>query len=157
MVRSFLAADLPGTILDAIEKTTAGLRVSGRDIKWVNVRNIHLTLKFFGDIEEGQIDPISWAVRDAVAEVQPVSLQAAGIGAFPSLTRPRVIWVGVGGESGRLVLMQKRIDDTLASLGFPAEMRPFSPHLTVGRIRPGAKAPDLAGRTDLIRYSPIRN
>lgn len=148
MIRSFLAADPPLTLLESIISATVKLRTYAPDVKWVKPEGIHLTLKFMGNIEEVQIEPIIDVIRPVITNQKPLALSAEGIGAFPNLRRPRVIWVGVVGDRERLMVIQKRIEQSLSALGFPMGNRPFSPHLTLGRIRSGKKVPDL---TDRIR------
>lgn len=146
MIRSFLAADLPMTLRTSIVDATAKLRDSSFDVKWLKPEGIHLTLKFLGGIEEKQIQPIVDAVRPVVINQKPLALRAEGIAAFPNLKRPRVIWIAVTGDTERLKNIQERIEQSLSALGFPAENRPFSPHLTVGRIRSGRKITDLISK-----------
>ncbi|MFH1148322.1 MAG: RNA 2',3'-cyclic phosphodiesterase, partial [Pseudomonadota bacterium] len=121
------------------------------EIKWVNPRGIHLTLKFLGYVEEKMIEPIAVALEGATAGQESLTLKAECIGAFPSLKNPRVVWVGVGGETERLSLIQQRIEEALLKLGFPKEDRPFTPHLTLGRIRPGRKAGDFGAGIEHLK------
>lgn len=136
------------TLRHSIVGATAKLQTSVIGARWLKPEGIHLTLKFIGYIEETQIDPISDAVCQVITDQKPLVLKVEGIGVFPNLKRPRVIWVGLTGDIGRLMLIQKRIEESLSLLGFPVENRPFSPHLTVGRVPSPKKLADL---TDRIR------
>jgi len=107
--------------------------------------NIHLTLKFLGDIDPLDIDNIAGAMDDAAREIAPFTLRVGGIGFFPGIKRPRVVWVGLGGDSQILFDLQRKLEDRLASAGFPKEKRAFKAHLTLGRIR-DAVHHDTAGR-----------
>ncbi|MDP2992429.1 MAG: RNA 2',3'-cyclic phosphodiesterase, partial [Deltaproteobacteria bacterium] len=95
MIRSFLAVDLPMALRESMLSATMGLRTTAADVKWVRPEGIHLTLKFFGNIEEGQVEPIVNAVSGVTTGQKPLALKAEGIGAFPDLRRPRVIWIGM--------------------------------------------------------------
>lgn len=151
MIRSFIAVDLSLPIIEALEKVIERLKPLGNDIKWVNPRGIHLTLKFLGYIEEKMVEPVADALKGATTNEKILALKAECIGAFPSLKNPRVVWVGVSGETERLGLMQQRIEEALLKLGFPKEDRSFTPHLTLGRIRPGRKSKDLAGTMEDLK------
>ena len=135
-IRSFLAIDPPeeirreiGRIQNRLKKTVRG------DIRWVRPESIHLTLKFFGDIRPEVIESISAVAGKAATEVGPFELAIGGTGVFPDMNRPRVVWLGMDGEVERLASFQKGLERALAEIGFPAEARPFRPHLTLGRIR----------------------
>ncbi len=139
MIRSFLAVDLPLALRESMLSATMGLRTPAADVKWVRPEGIHLTLKFLGNIEEGQIEPIVNAVSGVITGQKPLALKAEGAGAFPDLSRPRVIWIGMTGDIERLMVIQKNIEQALSVLGFPTEDRPFTPHLTLGRVRSNKK------------------
>ncbi len=143
MIRSFLAADVPPALRESIVCASEKLRSSATDVKWLKPEAIHLTLKFLGNIEEEQIEPIVAAISRVIANQEPLVLKAEGIGVFPNLKRPRVIWVGLVGDTERLITIQTKIELSLSDLGFPAEKRPFSPHLTLGRIRSDKRITDL--------------
>ena len=121
------------------------LKKSGADVKWVPVGNIHITLKFFGNITEVQVEDIGEAVTALAANQQPFTLTVTDAGAFPSPKNPRVVWLGVGGELDIVQEFYRRLETAFAALGFPPEDRPFSPHLTLGRV----KSPE--GRTELTQ------
>jgi 2'-5' RNA ligase len=104
-------------------------------VKWVDPESIHLTLNFLGNIDTTLIDRITSALGEACRDVHPFSLEISGLGVFPNERRVRVVWVGLAGETATLGHLQKRVDDSLAPLGFQAEARPFTPHLTLARVR----------------------
>lgn len=143
MIRAFIAADLPEGIIDGIENLYLHKRISGNDVKWVNPKGIHLTLKFLGYVEEKLIEPVSFTVAGIVRDQRPLELKAERIGAFPGLKNPRVIWLGIHGDVGRLSVLQKEIEKALIPFGFEEEKRAFSPHLTLGRIRQGKRIINL--------------
>ena len=105
------------------------------------VGNIHITLKFFGNITEEQVTDLSEAVTALAANQEPFTLTVTDAGAFPSPKSPRVVWLGVGGELDVAQEFYRRLEIAFAALGFPPEDRPFSPHLTLGRVKSPLAAP----------------
>jgi len=133
--RSFIAIELPEKIISSISKIQEDLRAYGFKIRWVRPENIHLTLKFLGNIDQADTEKVGEAITESVKGFVPFSLAAKGMGAFPSLRRPRVIWIGVSGDHEQLAGLQKRLDKKLAAIGFPEEKRLFRGHLTLGRVK----------------------
>jgi 2'-5' RNA ligase len=115
-----------------VQQELKALRLKAR---WVRPQNIHLTLKFLGNIDSGEIEKTGRAMVDAAGDSAPFTLTIGGIGFFPDIKRPRVIWVGFGGEIQVLLNLQRKLEDRLATVGFPKEKRSFKAHLTLGRIR----------------------
>jgi 2'-5' RNA ligase len=142
-IRSFIAISLPDSVLHAIGKAQETLERFGFDIRWVRKERIHLTLKFLGDIEESDVERVGSAVKRAAVGTLPFTLRGAGIGVFPDLKRPRVVWTGLSGETQPLFDLQKKLEAELAQIGFPEERRPFKGHLTLGRVK---------GRLDRLRF-----
>jgi len=135
-VRAFLALDPPEAIRDRIGAIQGRLRSRIRgDIRWVNPAGIHLTLKFFGDIPAADVARIAAVVGETAAGQRPLNLAVGGVGVFPDSRRPRVIWLGMGGDIPPLLGFQQRLERALAGIGFPPEVRAFRPHLTLARIR----------------------
>jgi 2'-5' RNA ligase len=135
-VRAFLAVDPPEEILREIARAEEKLRrmIHG-DIRWVRPEAIHLTLKFFGDIPRAEVETISRAVGPVAASFRSFTLEIGRAGVFPDAKRPRVIWLGLGGETARLAACQKELERSLAQAGYAREEKPFRPHLTLGRVR----------------------
>ncbi len=134
-IRSFIAIELPDPIVSAIHKVQKGIKSHGLKLRWVKPENIHLTLKFLGDIHTEDVDGIGEAITSAVGDSPSLSLCGKGVGVFPNLRRPKVMWVGIGGETRNLVTLQKTIDENLENRGFPKEKRAFKGHLTIGRTK----------------------
>jgi len=150
-IRSFVAIELP----DEAKKGLASLRRElerdeHRFVKWVDPGGVHLTLKFLGNIPPRRVTEISEAMKKATQGLSPFVLEISGLGAFPSLKQPRVVWVGVGGELDKLSTLQQNIDSAFATLGFAREERPFVPHLTVARVREGASASERGRFGELV-------
>jgi 2'-5' RNA ligase len=148
LIRSFLAIELPKPILRKIEEVQGDLRSTRADVRWVNPEKIHLTLKFFGNIEESRIEPIFKSIEEPIRNTLPFSLEVRGVGAFPHLRNPRVIWMGLVDGREVLVSFQKQIETQLEKIGFQPEDRPFHPHLTLGRMKSSRGKDELVGRIE---------
>ena len=148
-VRCFVAVEVddPG-VLDALGSFQAGLVGSGGDLKPVERENIHLTLKFLGDVDEGLLDEVKRVVRSLSFETFRMAL--AETGAFPNLRRPKVIWAGVSGGVDELVVIFRELEARLVGLGFKREGRRFSPHITIARVRSGRNRDGLMG--EVLRH-----
>ncbi len=135
-IRAFLAIDPPEVVLDNIQALQNRLKKSIQGaIRWVRPEGIHLTLKFFGDISAYDVENISEAIANKTANVPPITLEIRGMGAFPDVNRPRVIWLGITGQLAPLLSLQRDLEEVFSKLGFPKENRPFRAHLTMGRVR----------------------
>ena len=140
-IRAFIAVLLPEEVKQALAGLQDRLRSGSRaSAKWVDPGNIHLTLKFLGNISPGLVGRITSAIEAAAREIKPFRFQVKGLGAFPNANRVNIVWVGLVGDIERLALLQKGIDAQLAPLGFKSENHPFTPHLTIARIRDRASS-----------------
>ncbi|MHB8898016.1 MAG: RNA 2',3'-cyclic phosphodiesterase [Thermoguttaceae bacterium] len=148
-VRTFIAVEVSEAVRAAAAKVIRQLARCDASIRWVEPENMHLTLKFLGEVETIELPDICRAVEAAAAEVQGFTFDVAGVGAFPKPDRPRTIWLGVTAGVEQLEHLQKQIEKGLKRLGYPPENRRFSPHLTLGRVKqPGPQLDELA---ELIR------
>ena len=152
----------------ALGAAVEGLRPATRGIAWVAIENLHLTLKFLGGVEAARLGDVLAALRQAAAGAVPFELAIRGLGAFPSVTRPRVIWAGVVEGAAAVAELAARVDVALAGLGFPRETRPFAGHVTLGRVRAPRRDTGLAealgpaatrdfGRVRVARLSLMRS
>ncbi len=137
MIRSFIALDLPREARGALGELQTRLKGARAPVSWVKPDNVHLTLKFLGSMPEDALPGIMIALEQVASQTEPFSLRPEGCGAFPSMKRIRVVWVGLAGSQNALLDLQRRTEDAIAALGLPREERPFKPHLTLGRIRDG--------------------
>jgi RNA 2',3'-cyclic 3'-phosphodiesterase len=143
-IRTFIAVHIPDTVRRDIGALIEGLRpAAGGDVKWVRPESLHLTLKFLGDVEEGRIPAVGTKVETAVSSRPAFDVALGGTGAFPNPRRPSVLWIGVPQGAEPMAALAGDIESALAGLGFEREKRPFSAHLTIGRVRPAGNA----GRT----------
>ena len=135
MIRTFIAIELPEETRQKLAALQEQLKQSRAAVRWVRPSSIHLTLKFLGNVHPDQVENIAAAAALALGDETPISLCAGGIGAFPSVRKPRVIWVGLSGEVERLAKIQAGLESVLEPLGFAREGRGFRPHLTLGRVK----------------------
>ena len=133
-LRSFISIELPDELKTCLEEIQGELKKCKADIRWVKTKNIHLTLKFLGNINETDTEAITGVIRSACSKYQPFDLKVTGLGVFPGPRSPRVLWVGMD-DSEILGGLQDEIDRGLASLGIEREKRKFSPHITLGRFK----------------------
>lgn len=134
MIRAFVAVLLADAVREAIAATVARLRPLGSAVAWVPPANLHITLQFLGDQSEERLAEAEGALADAAAASVPMDVTFHGIGAFPGLERPRILWVGLARGALETRQLQARVADALAARGFPREERPWHPHLTIGRV-----------------------
>ncbi len=133
MIRAFVAVDLEPQTVQKIAEAIVQLRPRLPGIRWLPPANFHLTLKFLGDIDEARVEPIAAALERDLCPFSCFTINAKGLGVFPDLKRPRILWVGLVGDE--LNVLASRVEKTLIPFGFAAERRAFAPHLTVGRWR----------------------
>lgn len=139
-IRTFVAIELSAGIKNELARVQEMLRgkIATPHLRWVDPANVHLTLKFLGNVPVDRIEEITAVLKEACVGLSPFIMEVSGLGCFPSANNPRVVWVGVQGETDRLERLQERVEERLAVLGFKPERRPFRPHLTLGRVRKGA-------------------
>lgn len=133
MIRSFLAIEFPDSLKEIVAGYIKDLKQVPSKIRWVSPSQVHLTLKFFGSVSQEQVEKILQALSPVLMEYPQFHLCLKGIGAFPNLFRPRVIWAGLGGEIEILQEVYLAVEQALTLLGIPKEDRPLHPHLTLGR------------------------
>jgi len=142
-LRTFIAINVPPAVLDTITRIQNRFKSLGLHASWVKPGNIHLTLKFLGDTDPDRISGIQNKLTETLAPFEPFRLSLDSAGVFPDTKNPRILWVGLKDGDGTLKVLQTAIEKALESVGFPVEQRPYSPHLTLARIRSpwGIKSP----------------
>ncbi|MGB8646499.1 MAG: RNA 2',3'-cyclic phosphodiesterase [Anaerolineae bacterium] len=155
-IRTFIAVELSDNVKQALREAQKQLKNApgASAVRWVAPENMHLTLKFLGNVSRTRIDELAGALTEAVVGTAPFVLTAEGLGCFPNIRRPNVVWVGLAGDVTRLVALAGRIEDALAGRGIAREDRPFSPHLTLGRVNHDAHPSDRAALGDAIQKFP---
>ena len=111
------------------------LKTSRAEVRWTAVSSIHLTLKFLGETNTETVSELARALRAFAHPAQALDLQLSGMGCFPNQKKPRIVWCGIRGDIEQLEILQETVERTCMDFGFEPEIRPFRPHLTLGRVR----------------------
>ena len=144
--RTFIAVEAVDGVHALAQAAIERLRPLSANVKWVEPENLHWTLQFLGDLKDEEVAEVCRRTQKVVARLEPFSLTAANVGAFPKTDKPRVLWLGAGEGSDQFYQLAAAIEESLASLGFRGENRQFVPHLTLGRVGPGGDlGPLIAG------------
>jgi 2'-5' RNA ligase len=133
-IRTFIAIALPEAIRAKVGKLLSDLRKTDAAVRWVPACNLHLTLKFLGDMEEGRLPDLFVAIRKATEGIEPFQITLTGLGAFPNTRAPRVLWIGLEVPEA-MKKLYRNMEEEFFRLHFPKEKRTFSPHLTIGRVK----------------------
>jgi 2'-5' RNA ligase len=134
-LRTFVAVEITAPIRARVVELIADFSGTPADVRWVEPHNLHLTLKFLGDVHQREIAAVCQAAATGAAEVTPFDFEIRGAGAFPMAARPRTVWLGAAEGAQPMVVLHDRIEAALAKLGYREEHRRFQPHLTIGRVR----------------------
>jgi 2'-5' RNA ligase len=154
MLRLFIAIPLGQQAEQHLGSIIGDLRDRGGGVKWVNPKNIHLTVRFLGDTREELVPTIGALLDKVVADLQTVASSIDTLGAFPNLHRPRVIWTGLSGGLEELSKLAGQIELGVRELGFEAETKGFKPHLTLGRVKDHRKLGELGDYLTTCRIKP---
>lgn len=153
-MRCFIAIPLPGNIKQALSQIQSQLKTTEAHVKWVKSENIHLTLKFLGNIKDEEVGEISRNLKDAFREFQSFESSLGELGTFPTISNPRVIWLGIDKNADKITQLQQKTEDILYNLGFNKEKRKFHPHLTLGRVKSKKNINKLI---DMVKNFPLEN
>jgi len=134
-LRAFIAAEMSPDVRTKAGSLIVELARAGAEVKWVDPENMHLTIKFLGELPVEEVPEVCHRVAEAVAGVAPFEIALRGAGAFPKPDRPRTLWLGVSDGADSLTDLAERVETSLTTLGFRRESRRFHPHLTIGRVR----------------------
>ncbi|MBI3312148.1 MAG: RNA 2',3'-cyclic phosphodiesterase [Candidatus Omnitrophica bacterium] len=157
-MRLFVAVELTEQARQEVAALQVELRQTGADVKWVEPENLHLTLKFFGEVDKARLLELIETLKKC-AVCPAFSFELQGVGAFPALERPRVIWLGMNEGKEPMERLAGSLEKECALLGFPMGDRPFSAHLTLGRVRSEKRLPQLAQKLETTAFKtsePIR-
>jgi len=152
LLRTFIAVELPADVRTALAREQARLKRLGANVGWVAPDNIHITLLFLGDIFGAQVAPLAAALDAVAAHHAPFELAVQGLGWFGPPRSPRVVWAGVSDPTHQLAALQQEVEEQARALELRTEARPFHPHLTLGRVRPGGHA-TLPALTEALRQA----
>jgi 2'-5' RNA ligase len=135
IIRTFVAVEIPLETRDRARRAIAALDTTSAKVKWVEPQTLHWTLKFLGDVDILETPAVCEAVRKAVEPLAPFDVEAWGVGAFPDLTNPRTVWIGMRHGSEQMIELHDAVEFELSKLGYRSENRRYRPHLTIGRVR----------------------
>jgi len=156
VIRAFIAVDLPTDIQDCLSSVSKRLKeqMGPVPIRWVSPENIHLTLKFLGDVSLPNVDVLTDLINLEAASLKPMVISVGGVGAYPKVRSPRVIWVGIE-ASQEMYSLQRSIDSQLNKIGYAPDRRSFSPHLTLGRVSRNALPQEVRKIGDVLSSQKI--
>jgi 2'-5' RNA ligase len=152
-MRTFIAIKLPKEIKGLLASLQQELKNTGADVKWVEPKNIHLTLKFLGEIDEKTSTKISSILEEVAKDTMSFNIRIACAGAFPKINSPRVLWAGVDKGDLETKIIAKALEEKIEKIGIPKENRAFSSHITIGRIKSSLNRDELIqGLKKLQKY-----
>jgi len=154
-LRTFIAINVPPAVLDTIARIQNRFKSLGLHASWVKPGNIHLTLKFLGDTDPDRIPGIQITLTETLASLARFQLSLDSVGVFPDTNNPRVLWLGLKDREGALETLQTGIEKALEQIGFPREQRPFSPHVTLARIKSPKGKKELKSELDALNRQGI--
>ena len=144
-IRTFVALNVTESVRSRAAELADRLRESQADVKWMDSSNMHLTLKFLGDVSEQELAEVCHTAQAVCRETDVFELQCGGAGAFPNADRPRTVWIGVSQGSQPLAALHQRMEQAFRELGFRREQRRFHGHLTLGRVQGGGPKQQALG------------
>jgi 2'-5' RNA ligase len=156
VIRAFIAITLSPEIYHQLDQVLAGLKhkLPGGSIRWIPAKNIHLTIKFLGDVSVSSQEMLTKALQAEASRHPSFDISVGELGVFPSLRRPHVVWVGVEAPP-ELTALQHGVEAEMARLGYAPEERPFSPHLTLGRVARNASPEETRLISDVLSKSKV--
>ena len=157
-IRSFIAVPVGEEVEKAVENVEGALMRSRADVKWVRPGNVHITLKFLGDVEAGRLGEVSGALTQALEGARAFDAVVSGVGTFPpNPRRARVVYMGLSEGADDMKDLAGRTEEAMAAVGFERETRPFKSHLTIGRVKRGARGLDNLGKSLAeVEYKPLK-
>jgi RNA 2',3'-cyclic 3'-phosphodiesterase len=156
MIRAFIALPLPDDIKDTLLAGINKLKEKNRGVRWVRREALHITLKFLSDIPEEIVEPLSRELDAASYAFPPLSLSFTGFGVFPNVRKPRVVWAGLSGDMKELADLSASVEKACVRCGIPEEKRPFSAHITLGRLKiPTVLDLDIGSFTEKFTVSEV--
>jgi len=154
-VRCFVAIKVAEPVRDLVVRVQEALQRADAPVKWVERENLHLTLKFLGDLGEDQVASLNDRLAAEAARWKKMALVYAGIGTFPERGAPRVVWAGATGDIDRLAALAAAIERHAEAVGVPPERDPFVAHLTIGRVKSDRNARRLLSAIEAQRQVPL--
>ncbi len=146
-MRTFIAVEIPDNQKNIIWNSIQEFKKLGLPVKWVEFENLHITLKFIGEIDEKKLDKILTTLSSVSIRTKPFAVQLENVGCFPGIRNPRVLWIGVSQGSNELISLTEDIENELSKCGVKKENKKFHPHLTFGRIKTPCRVDEVLNRT----------
>lgn len=134
-VRTFIAVELPEHLKRQADKLIVSLKPLSGGVRWVKAANLHFTLRFLGNIEQDSVPALAKQIKKDLEDISPFSICLSGLGCFPNIRRPRVIWLGTGGDIEGFKALANKVETACRQCGYPKADKSFSPHLTLGRVK----------------------
>jgi len=153
-IRSFVAVDTPAEVKERMIVLSERLKATGADVKWEPKEKLHITVKFLGHVEEKRLESLANRLGGHLQTFPSFSLIYRGVGCFPSLHRPRVIWVGAEDKDGVLQKIQEKVEEIASGFGLEKEERTFHPHVTIGRVKGSRNLENLVGELERADFEP---
>lgn len=135
MIRTFIAIPLPDKLKRDVDKLIVGLKPLASGVSWVKAANLHFTLRFLGDIDSNTIPVLKKAIESQIGALSRFDINLSGLGCFPNMNRPRVVWVAAGGDIDKMKGLASGVEEACRQCGFGPADKPFAPHLTIGRVK----------------------
>lgn len=154
LIRAFIAIELNTEVKNVIAEIEKNLKLSGADVKWVKPDIAHITLKFLGEINQTQIITIKEIMSEITADCPCFKLGVCDLGVFPAIKSARIIWIGIKEGEEEILKLATILEEKLSVAGFPKENRPFSAHITIGRVKSPINRSDLASRIQQMQNIP---
>jgi len=153
-IRTFIAIETPEELKPEIATLQKQLIATHADVKWEHEKKFHITVKFLGDVKETMMPGLLSHLDSVLREYSGFPLTYKGLGCFPNMRLPRIVWVGAHNNDGKLLEIYTAIEDELISFGFKREKNQFTPHITIGRVRSERGTPDLISTLEKLTLEP---
>jgi 2'-5' RNA ligase len=153
-IRSFIAIDTAPEVKAAIVDVEEKLRATNADVRWEPIEKFHITLKFLGNVEEEKLHSLGNRLEEVLSPFSAFSLTYQGVGCFPNLHHPRVVWIGAENEDGTLRRIQEAVEEVSESFGFQRDERQFHPHITIGRVKGSRNLKALVSELGNLSFTP---
>jgi len=151
-IRTFIAIELPATLKQDVDRLIVTLKPLGEGVRWVRAANLHFTLRFLGDIEQDMVAKLAERLKGNLSKLKPFPLKLSGLGCFPNMNRPRVIWLGCDGDMEALKNLAYGVESACRDCGFGKADKKFSAHLTIGRIKNPRSLESFIGRLTDVEF-----
>lgn len=162
MIRTFIAIEIPVELKQEVDRLIIQLKSAGPEVKWVRAANLHFTVRFLGDISETDIPDLVEAIKKQVENLKSFEINLSGLGCFPNMNRPRIVWLGADGDLNALKETAYKVESACREAGYGKSDKPFSAHLTIGRIKNPrgletliSKLPDIQFNSDEFKISEL--